>query len=132
MAKHRAVALDDVRIECYFAIRERIALRAEQYRRDFGAVPAFRVGMHGGPIVAGECGDDKREIVYFGDTIIAAARIQEACKELGCSLLVSAALLRRMRLAPGRTATSRGRVKLRGLAQEIELFTVDRAAARGD
>jgi class 3 adenylate cyclase len=32
--------------------------------------------------VAGECGDDKREIVYFGDTINTAARMQEKCRSV--------------------------------------------------
>lgn len=73
-----------------------MTLKASLYRREFGLVPTFRVGLHGGPIVAGECGDDKREIVYFGDTINTTARIQEACKELGRPLLVSGELLREM------------------------------------
>ena len=76
-------------VECYFSIRERLAIKAPLYQRDFGLIPAFRVGLHGGPIVAGECGDDKREIGYFGDTINTTARIQEACKELQRPLLVS-------------------------------------------
>src|SRR3546814_12401672 len=54
-----------------------MALKAPLYQQEFGLVPGFRAGLHGGSIVAGECGDDKREIVYFGDTINTAARIQE-------------------------------------------------------
>jgi class 3 adenylate cyclase len=123
-------ALEDARcLECYFAICDRMALKAQHYERDFGAVPGFRVGLHGGPIVAGECGDDKREIVYFGDTVNAAARIQEACKEFRRPLLVSGDLVRRMKLPPRYAATSLGPVRLRGLAKEIELFAVERQAA---
>ena len=33
--------------------------------------------------VAGECGEDKREIVYFGDTVNLTARIEGMCKALG-------------------------------------------------
>lgn len=116
-------------LECYFAICDRMARKAPLYERAFGLVPMFRVGLHGGPIVAGECGDDKREIVYFGDTINTAARIQEACKEFGHPLLVSGDLLRRMNLQPRYAATSLGKVRLRGREKEIELFAVRREMA---
>jgi len=123
-------AVEDARcLQCYFAICDRIELKAQLYEREFGLVPGFRVGLHGGPIVAGECGDDRRQIVYFGDTINTAARIQEACKEVGRPLLVSGELLRRMKLPPIYAATSLGRARLRGREKEIELFTVQREAA---
>jgi len=41
-------------------------------------VPKFRIGIHGGSVVAGEVGDHKREIVYFGDTINTADGICRA------------------------------------------------------
>lgn len=120
-------ALKDARcLECYFAICDRMARKASLYEREFGLVPKFRAGLHGGPIVAGECGDDKREIVYFGDTINTAARIQEACKAFGRPLLVSGELLRQMNLQPRYTTISLGKAKLRGREKEVELFTVQR------
>lgn len=84
-------------VECYFAVCDRIELKATLYKRDFGLVPGFRASLHGGPIVAGECGDDKREIVYFGDSINTTARIQEVCKETGRQLLISGELMRTCR-----------------------------------
>jgi adenylate cyclase len=123
-------AIRDARcLECYFAICVRMELKAPLYEREFGLVPEFRVGLHGGPIVAGECGDDKREIVYFGDTINTAARIQEACKEFRHPLLVSGELLRQMNLQPRYTTINLGKVKVRGREKEVELFTVQREGA---
>src|SRR5690606_417012 len=113
-------------LDCYFAICDRLARRAPFYERTFGTAPAFRAGLHGGPIVAGECGDDKREIVYFGDAINTAARIQEACKDFGPPLLVSGELLGQMILPPAYRATALGKVRLRGREKEIELFAVER------
>lgn len=113
-------------VECYFAICDRIQNKAAAYQQAFGTVPMFRAGLHGGPIVAGECGDDKREIVYFGDTINTAARIQEACKEFQRPLLVSGELLARMRLPRGYAADSLGAVTLRGRVRPVELFAVRR------
>ena len=88
-------------LRCYFGICDRIRAKSSLYQRDFGVVPRFRVGVHGGPVVAGECGDDKRQIVYFGDTINTAARIQEACKVFDRTLLLSGELVGRMALLPG-------------------------------
>jgi adenylate cyclase len=123
-------AIKDARcLECYFAICDRMQLKAPFYEREFGLVPVFRVGLHGGPIVAGECGDDKREIVYFGDTINTSARIQEACKEFQRPLLVSGELLGQMNLQPRYTATSLGKMRLRGREKSVELFAVQRAVA---
>ncbi len=120
-------AIEDARcLQCYFAICDRMERNAPAYEREFGSVPKFRVGLHGGPIVAGECGDDKRQIVYFGDTINTAARIQEACREFRRPLLVSGELLGRMSLQPTYTATSLGKVRLRGREKDIELFAVQR------
>ncbi len=62
-------------------------------------VSEFRIGMHGGSVVASEVGDDKREIVYFGDTINTAARLEQMCKQLKRAFLVSGELLSRMSLS---------------------------------
>ena len=112
-------------LECYFAIHERLKLKASSYERKFGLVPEFRASLHGGPIVAGECGDDKREIVYFGDTINTAARMQEKCKELRRKLVISGDLLRQMELRPNYSAASLGKVRLRGRKRPIELFDIE-------
>jgi class 3 adenylate cyclase len=111
-------------VRCVFAIRDRIAAKADSYRRKFGVVPAFRVGLHGGAVVAGECGDSKQEIVYFGDTINTAARIEAECKELDVPLLISGDLLDRMRLPSGLREELRGTTRLRGRDRETSLFTL--------
>ena len=77
-------------------------------------------------MIAGECGDDKHEIVYFGDTINTAARIEAACKDFQTPLLISRELVDRMVLSPGYNATSLGKVQLRGREKEVELFTIER------
>ncbi len=78
-------------------------------------------------MVSSECGDEKKEIVYFGDTINTAARVEQACKEVGQPFLVSGDLMAQITLPPEMTAQSTGRLQLRGRAEETELFTVARA-----
>jgi len=114
-------------LRCCFAIEQRLAERADDYLENFGVVPSFRIGLHGGPVVAAECGDDKHEIVYFGDTINTAARIEQYCKEAGRNLLISAELMARMSL-PGQWKTEHaGHVRLRGRASDTEIYSVSEA-----
>jgi adenylate cyclase len=112
-------------IACVLAIFQLIAARGEDYRRRFGVVPVFRGGMHGGLVVAGQCGDSKHEIVYFGDTINTAARIGSECKRLDTPLLISSELLESLPLPEGIRAVSCGTVRLRGRDRETELFTLE-------
>ncbi len=91
-------ARDQDCVKCVFAVQDRIRRRADYYQREYGVVPRFRVGLHGGPVVVSEIGQDKREIVYFGDTINTAARLASSCKQLGCEVLISKVLAERLGL----------------------------------
>ena len=120
----RAGAANMRAIRCCFAIAEQLRQKAPEYERDFGTAPSFRIGLHGGPVVISQCGDQKQEISYFGDTVNTAARIEQQCKALDCGLLISGELLERITLAPGFLAHPKGAVQLRGRAHETQLFTI--------
>ena len=113
-------------LHCFFAVEDRIEKRADSYRREFGSVPRFRAALHAGPVVISECGDSHRQIAYFGDTVNVTARLQEQCKEVGCTLLVSADLLRRVRPGPDLRVVALGQTALRGRAAAVEIFAVER------
>ena len=92
-----AKALEDARcVRCVFDVQNLLDARHDEYRRLFGVVPRFRVGMHGGPVVIGEVGDSRRAIVYFGETVSRAVALQGACKRLGQDFLVSADLMEKL------------------------------------
>jgi class 3 adenylate cyclase len=113
-------------LECFFAIQDRIAEKADWYRREFGLVPNFRAGLHAGPVVISECGDSRRQVAYFGDTMNVAARLQGYCKEVGRALLVSADLLRLVRPGSDLVVEALGPTQLRGRAAAVEVFAVER------
>lgn len=113
-------------IDCFYAIADSIAEKADSYRQEFGMVPSFRAGLHAGPVAISECGSSRRQLAYFGDTVNVTARLQEHCKEVGRNLLVSADLLRLMKLKPAFTAETLGEVHLRGRAAAIEVFAIER------
>lgn len=113
-------------IDCFFAIQDRIAERASIYWREFGLVPQFRAGLHAGPVVISECGDSRRQIAYFGDTMNVTARIQEYCKETGRPLLISADLLKHVPAGSNVSVETLGLTKLRGRAAAVGIFAVER------
>ena len=94
-------------LACFFAIERRIASLAPDYEAKFGVVPAFRAGIHAGAVVVSECGDAKRQLAYFGDTMNVAARLCEYCKTINRRLVVSGELLRLMHDS-GRVGGRRG------------------------
>jgi class 3 adenylate cyclase len=114
-------------VACAFEIRACIAARADWYTRAFGVVPAFRIGLNSGPVVASEVGDERREIMFFGDTVNVAARLQALCKELGQDVCITGDLLARVALPTAVRATPLGRFQLRGRAHETEVFGLGRA-----
>jgi adenylate cyclase len=117
--------IDDARcLRCLVAIHETLALRAEDYRRAFGSAPAVRVILHAGPVVAGECGDAKLAIVYLGDTLNTAARMEETAKAIGRDCVISDTLLAQLDLPPSLRVESLGSIQLRGRQQPITLHAL--------
>ncbi len=114
-------------IECSFAIADLMAEKAAEYERKFGIVPSYRIGLHGGPVVISECGDQKQEISYFGDTINTSARIEQQCKKLDCGLLISGELLAHITLPRQFSSEHIGDYHLRGRENATELYTINRA-----
>jgi adenylate cyclase len=90
------------------------------FLQQFGVVPSFRIGVHGGEVVVSEQGDTKRAIGVYGSTINIAARMEEAAKAHGVSCVVSGdvaeALCGHARLVPI------GHEKVRGISTEIPIL----------
>ena len=78
-------------------------------------MPRFRAALHGGRVVAGEVGVDRRKIAYFGDTVNTTARLESLCRDMDTPILISAELLARIpALPPDVHATNLGAHILRG------------------
>ncbi len=112
-----------------FAAMDRLALLAPAYQRDFGAPASFRAGLHCGPVVTGEMGSVRKEIVFLGDTMNTAARIQEFCRQTGDRVLASADLIDRLDLPPGVAKRSLGDLRLRGKESNVALYALTQARA---
>jgi adenylate cyclase len=116
---------------CFSAL-DRLAEGGPAYERDFGFRADFRAGLHCGPVVVGELGFVKKEIALIGDAMNTTQRIQDACREANCRVLVSAALLDRIVALPaGVTARALGPMPMRGKDQSVTLYALEAVAPTG-
>jgi adenylate cyclase len=111
-------------VRCFFWGQEAVTRDRGRYTRDFGAVPRFRGGLHGGTVTAGELGDLRRQIVFVGDILNTAARLEEYAKRSGLDLVVSDALLRRLELPPGIEVRRCGDLDLRGKEAPVAAYSL--------
>jgi adenylate cyclase len=112
-------------IKACFAAMDQLAKLAPEYEREFGLAVSFRAGLHCGPVVTGEMGSVKREIVFLGDTVNTTARIQELCRQTGDRVLASADLIHRIKLPPDISKRSLGDLRLRGKERDVALYALE-------
>jgi adenylate cyclase len=113
-------------LNCFFEIQEALRLKTSYYKETYdGIVPEFKAGLHYGYIMAGEIGVVKRDIVFSGDVLNTAARIQQKCNELGVNILLSNYLLDKLSLHPENFEPKKiGNMELRGKEQKVMLYTL--------
>ena len=113
-------------IRTVFAMADAFDHSSDDYLADFGAVPSFWAGLHMGPVVTGEIGTVKHEIVYLGDTPNTAARIEQACRDFDRTFLASGDVVEAVTIPDGISVESLGPIELRGVGSSVELFALDR------
>ena len=106
-------------VEAIFAARRRLTQREPWFKATFGGAPRFRAVLHGGSIVAGECGDSRRQITYLGDVLNTTARLEALSKQLGIDNLISRHLLDQLALPDSIVADDLGRHDLKGVAKPM-------------
>lgn len=114
-------------IHCFFWIYDRMEnpRTRERYLKKYGYRPVFKAGYHVGKVVVGEIGDYKREIVFHGDTVNTASRIQVECNHYDRRLLLSKNLLELLDLKEEYSKEYITKILLRGKGEEIELYSLD-------
>src|SRR5262249_7051064 len=103
------------------AIFATIGREQVDFLEQFGVVPSFRVGVHGGEVVVSEQGDTKRAIGVYGSTINIAARMEEAAKAHNVACVVSGDVAEALCQHDGRLLPI-GHEKVRGISAEIPIF----------
>ncbi len=111
-------------LRCYYSMQEAIQQRGARYREKYGLVPEFKAGLHSGRVTIGEIGVIKKDIVFSGDVLNTAHRIQAICNRYGVRILISKLLLDKLNLPPSDFNPLRvGIIELKGKQQKLELYT---------
>lgn len=111
-------------LACFFAIERALEHVASEFERDFGAVPRLRAALHAGPVITGEVGGSRRSIVYHGDVMNTAARIEQATRDLQRRFLASEEAVTRLEGLGGFELEDLGRRELRGRATPVRLYAI--------
>ncbi|MGE0001782.1 MAG: adenylate/guanylate cyclase domain-containing protein [Fimbriimonadaceae bacterium] len=111
-------------LECFFHFRDVLEEKRATYESKYGLLPGFKAGVHCGNVVATQVGEIKSEIVYHGDVLNTAARVQGMCGELDARLLVTGEAWERVHDRTGLVARSRGEHILKGKAATVQIFEV--------
>jgi class 3 adenylate cyclase len=112
-------------VACFFAIDRKIARLEGAYEAEFALVPRFRAGLHAGPVIVSECGDAKRQLAYFGDTMNVAARLCEYCKAVDRRLVASGDALRLMTVPADLEIGDGKSIEVRGRQERVEVHVIE-------
>jgi adenylate cyclase len=115
-------------LKCFIEMRRIIQERASFYEDAYGTVPEFKAGLHAGQVTAGEIGVIKKDIVYSGDVLNTASRIQEECNKHNVSILLSDRISNLVSGVKEFVLTEIGEIELRGKQQKVGLSTLALAA----
>jgi adenylate cyclase len=113
-------------LSCFFDIERALDSASPDFLRDFGVVPRVRGAIHAGPVVVGEVGGSKRDIVFHGDVLNTTSRLEEIAREGDRRLVASATALERCRDIDAYALEELGAHVLRGRATPLLVYAVVR------
>jgi adenylate cyclase len=126
---------DDHADRAVAAAREMVGPRLDRFNAwmaEQGFEHSFEmgIGLHTGPVMAGNVGSEQRmEYTAIGDTTNTASRLEGMTKDSGTMLFISDATRARMR-SGGDRLDPLGEVSVRGRRQGLFIWTIAEAAAR--
>jgi class 3 adenylate cyclase len=75
-------------------------------------------------VIVSECGEAKRQLAYFGDTMNVAARLCEYCKAVNQRLVVSRDLLHQVTIPANLRVGNGESIALRGRQERVETYAI--------
>ena len=112
-------------IALFFDFKRKLDSRTNYYQKQYGLLPEFKAGLHGGTLVVVEVGSVKKELAYHGDVINTTARIQDQCNQYGEDLLISEDLLRYLKIDNGYVPMEIGNLVLKGKTESLKLYAIN-------
>jgi adenylate cyclase len=112
-------------LHCLMDMRAALAAAGPDFRARFGVDPELRAALHLGEVIAGEVGEHRRAIVYHGDVMNTASRLEQATRQLGCRFIASDAALAALGRPAGFAYRDLGELDLRGRRAALHAWAVD-------
>lgn len=111
-------------LHCFTQIQEKLAELRPIYVKKYNIIPEFKAGLHHGPVMAGEVGVIKKDIIYSGDVLNTTARIQEQCNQYSVDILISKETFDLISDRDQYKLIPLGSIELRGKKSKIDLNTI--------
>jgi adenylate cyclase len=111
-------------LNCYTQIQEKLVDLRPIYEKKYEIIPEFKAGLHSGPVMAGEVGVIKKDIIYSGDVLNTTARIQEQCNQYNVDILISKETFDLISDTDGYKLIPLGSIEHRGKKRKIDLNTI--------
>ena len=113
-------------LNCFYDIVDTIKNLNSRYMERYNLVPDFKAGLHYGKVSTGVIGTLKKEIIYTGDVLNTASRIEGQCNSYKVNILLSKDLIDKLPVVDIFTSRKLGEINLRGKLSTMTLYTVDR------
>ncbi|HEX7791502.1 MAG TPA: adenylate/guanylate cyclase domain-containing protein [Afipia sp.] len=117
-------AVDCRPLRCFLAMRATLQQLQGRFEKEFGVAPRIRGSLHFGTVIVGEIGDIKRAIVFNGDVMNTAARLEELSRNVDGGFLASRAAIDRFRSAPPVPLRDLGIRDIRGKFDGIDVVGI--------
>lgn len=112
-------------IKCFFDMKQDIEKRRYLYLKRYDVFPEFKAGIHFGEVTVGEIGVLKKEILFTGDVLNTAARIQGLCNTYNAEFIASKPLVESMELSEAYNLKTLKKETLKGKTKPIDLVTIN-------
>jgi adenylate cyclase len=119
-------------IACFAALETALEAVAPDFVRTFGTAPRVRGALHVGPVIVGEVGGRKRDIVFHGDVMNTTGRLEQVARELDRRLVVSADAIGRLAGAQLYPLEDLGAAVLRGRSSPVQIYAVTSSVSARD
>ena len=103
--------------------RKVVNKNGEVFKRNYGIIPEYKVGIHEGVVTVGQVGIMKKDLVMSGDTMNTTARIRSACTDTNQKIIVSKTIIDLIEMK-GWQSEALGLFDLKGKNECIELYAL--------
>jgi adenylate cyclase len=116
-------------LRCYIELKNTLNNLKPSFEAEFGVSPDFRAGVHVGEVTTGEIGALKKEIVYTGDVLNTAARLQSLCVEYETDLIFSQNVFELTSFDDSIPLAHLGKTILKGKTSETQIYSIQSMAS---